>query len=139
MQRRGQVVVQVSKYREFRQPHSSFFPPDMECYWVKKASARIQWGQVYGDGMRRYSDRFLLVPLLFQVDDDQMGSGMLVRDVLVDSPKVLSVIEILSSSYGHPRNAAKTYDISSKLRSMVNRQVRGHHVPRLSPFFTKDE
>lgn len=53
-----------------------------------------------------------------------MGSGMLERDVLVDSPKVLSVIEILSSSYGHPRNANKTYDISSKLRSMVNRQVR---------------
>lgn len=67
-----------------------------------------------------------------------MGSGMLERDVLVDSPKVLSVIEILSSSYGHPRNATKTYDVSSKLRSMVNRQVRGHHVSPVSFFFAKD-
>lgn len=53
-----------------------------------------------------------------------MGRGMLETDVLVDSPKVLSVIEILNSSYGHPRNASKTYDISTKLRSMIDTQVR---------------
>lgn len=52
-----------------------------------------------------------------------MGRGRLEEDVLVDSPKVLSVIDILSSSYGHPRNAAKTYDICTKLRSMIDRQV----------------
>ena len=44
--------------------------------------------------------------------------------MLVDSPKVLSVIDILSSSYGHPRNPTKTYDICTKLRSMIGRQVR---------------
>lgn len=52
-----------------------------------------------------------------------MKRGILENDVLVDSPKVLSVVEILTSSYGHPRNATKTYDISSKLRQMIERQV----------------
>lgn len=52
-----------------------------------------------------------------------MKRGILESDVLVDSPKVLSVVEILTSSYGHPRNAAKIYDISSKLRQLIERQV----------------
>lgn len=62
-----------------------------------------------------------------------MKRGILENNVLVDSPKVLSVVEILTSSYGHPRNATKTYDISSKLRQMIERQVRketGHDVSK---------
>ena len=59
-----------------------------------------------------------------QAWDDRMKRGILESDVLVDSPKVLSVVEILTSSYGHPRNPTKTYDISSKLRQMIERQVR---------------
>lgn len=59
-----------------------------------------------------------------------MKRGILESDVLVDSPKVLSVIEILTSSYGHPRNPTKTYDISSKLRQMIERQVRSAKMPR---------
>lgn len=53
-----------------------------------------------------------------------MKRGVLEKDVLVNSPKVLPVIEILTSRYGHPRNATKTYDISSKLRQMIEAQVR---------------
>ncbi len=52
-----------------------------------------------------------------------MKRGVLEKDVLVSSPKVLPVIEIQTSSYGHPRNATKTYDISSKLRQMIEAQV----------------
>lgn len=59
-----------------------------------------------------------------------MRRGILEKDVLVDSPKVLSVIEILASTYGHPRNATKTYDITSKLRQMIERQVSEQR-PRL--------
>lgn len=62
------------------------------------------------------------VPVL-KAKDDRSRRGILEKDVLVDSPKVLSVVEILTSSYGHPRNATKTFDISSKLRQMIERQV----------------
>lgn len=64
-----------------------------------------------------------------QAWDDRMSRGVLENDVLVDSPKVLSVVEILTSSYGHPRNATKTYDISSKLRQMIEKQVRSGKRP----------
>eukprot|EP00903_Cladosiphon_okamuranus_P020991 g19283.t1 len=60
--------------------------------------------------------------VVVQAWDDRMKRGILENDVLVYSPKVLSVVEILTSSYGHPRNATKTYDISSKLRQMIERQ-----------------
>ncbi|CAM9410853.1 unnamed protein product [Ectocarpus sp. 13 AM-2016] len=60
--------------------------------------------------------------VVVQAKDDRMGRGILEEDVLVDSPKVLSVIEVLTSRYGHPRNPTKTYDISSKLRQMIERQ-----------------
>lgn len=53
-----------------------------------------------------------------------MGRGILERDVLVDSPKVLPVIDILSASYGHPRNSTKTFDICTTLRAMIDKQVR---------------
>lgn len=45
-------------------------------------------------------------------------------DVLVDSPKVLPVIEILSASYGHPRNSTKTFDICTRLRRIIDEQAR---------------
>lgn len=60
-----------------------------------------------------------------------MGRGLLEQDVLVDSPKVLPVIEILSSSYGHPRNSTKSYDICTKLRNMIDAQVAPGSLDRM--------
>lgn len=44
-------------------------------------------------------------------------------DIIVDSPKVLPVIEILNSSYGHQRNSIKSFDISTTLRGIIDKQV----------------
>lgn len=63
------------------------------------------------------------MPKYLQVKDDESGRGFMTRDVFVDSPKVLPVIEILSARYGHPRNSVKTLDICTQLRAMIEAQV----------------